>query len=1309
MMADDERDDDDLEGGGGPGDEGGPAGGYGGYEDAGMHDHAPDLPAPLPPADPPLPSAPPRPSAIFSYLFAFLAAWAAHNNVSMTAIGTLLDALRFAFAQLGYGDFTPLAAAAPAAAPAAAAAAAPAAAPAAAAAAAAAAAPAAASVAPAAAMQWPSTLEQLSTRLGVPMDGFERCVLCPFLDCGALYTRENALAMTTCSRPLSVPVEQPLISYEVQLATADGQRCGAKLLGDRGQGQRLLTVPSLDLTQSLQALLQRAGFEEDCEKWRKKFDAEEGPMVDERSDILDGQRWRDMQYLHGEPLLAEPGVLALALNIDWFLPYRGGLHSMGAVYLTVQNLPRDERYAPHNLIFLCALPGPKKTSRPQLQSILQQLLVRPLLAMFEGVMMHTAAAPPGGPQKRVRAFLFTDISDTPAARETCGFLSHSAKRGCAWCFDGGMGATALSATGSRETWTRRTHLGHLFNAQLWCAGDSVSPRLWDPTAAPSAGAAAAAAPDEAAMLKHAKSLHDYVDDAASPTRAPSGSVRHGSAHAARAHVYVHVHEEGVASEESEEKEERPGQRARRRARVPAAAAAEDSGDEDGEGAEHDDDGAPDADSDAGYGEDGAEELRTSAEERKLAKKIATEQQKLAEATEAEAARARGATGGRLRGGLELIRSNITALQQQLQRAVAAREHDEKKRRAAAMSRNREALGKLTGSRYSVLMQLPGFDVVRGTPIDVMHCIYLGVFKHVWRLFQEKGKNRDGEETPALLTDAHLQRLQTFVRSARCPGDIGRIPLKIAGKLSKLKAQEWKNWACIFCVPAMRWLLATDPSPPARITKVHLKLLEHCQEVGLILQLQSITVQQIEQFDWCIHEIVRSIEALWGAAAVTPNCHYALHIRAMLLDYGPPAGWWCFPYERYNGILVGMPRNPTFVEVSFVKRLILLQGVSQAVRRKFNELQAALGAAAPLVRAWEKVVALLFSSAQAASGYQRDGVQLHNRRTRTGRRQLVYDWDSRPAWNRYREGLLDGRELDGTEPYPGILLNTAHSATPDSAMLLNRAGAYPKALHDLYPPQNLLENLTAFLVGHHWGELAAVWEPEQLSRDADYMAHKHIRDDTSNRWAAAAAGREMAARAAVIAVEWAARLEEKFKVPEMLQFVREEQAKEENGECKWQTIFRVPPRILVFGTLCLGGDVYGCALNKRSVSSSYIRYRCMLDYDGVIKPGYGHAQVQFYIQHEWTWRGTERVMDFAVVCHYDDWVPSGPQQEKWPKIGSHYLDSPCSMLDVKMLDFKLWDLVPVQQILQRWVPCEMKVGPKTVLQVLPLHAKLHGPA
>ena len=63
------------------------------------------------------------------------------------------------------------------------------------------------------------------------------------------------------------------------------------------------------------------------------------------------------------------------------------------------------------------------------------------------------------------------------------------------------------------------------------------------------------------------------------------------------------------------------------------------------------------------------------------------------------------------------------------------------------------------------------------------------------------------------------------------------------------------------------------------------------------------------------------ECLYGKQAVTPNMHLHCHLKECVIDCGPVHSFWCFSFERFNGILGSMQVNGRSVEVQLMRKLL----------------------------------------------------------------------------------------------------------------------------------------------------------------------------------------------------------------------------------------------------------------------------------------------------------------------------------------------------------------------------------------------------
>ncbi|KAG1436613.1 hypothetical protein G6F56_013482 [Rhizopus delemar] len=99
------------------------------------------------------------------------------------------------------------------------------------------------------------------------------------------------------------------------------------------------------VTTTLKSFLARPSFVASLSKWKTRQEVPGRFM-----DIYDGAVWKTFKTdpNHRIPFVQESIFnLMLTLNVDWFQPYKGTQHSTGAIYLTIQNMPRDERNLRH--------------------------------------------------------------------------------------------------------------------------------------------------------------------------------------------------------------------------------------------------------------------------------------------------------------------------------------------------------------------------------------------------------------------------------------------------------------------------------------------------------------------------------------------------------------------------------------------------------------------------------------------------------------------------------------------------------------------------------------------------------------------------------------------------------------------------------------------------------------------------------------------------------------------------------------------------------------------------------------------------
>ena len=206
-----------------------------------------------------------------------------------------------------------------------------------------------------------------------------------------------------------------------------------------------------------------------------------------------------------------------------------------------------------------------------------------------------------------------------------------------------------------------------------------------------------------------------------------------------------------------------------------------------------------------------------------------------------------------------------------------------------------------GCRYSCLLELPYFDPVRFLAIDPMHNLFLGTGKHILSVWIDTN----------LLNKTHFDKIQQFVDNVVVPSDIGRIPSKISSGFSSFKADQFKTWITIYSIPALHGVLPDD----------HLECWRHFVLACRILCKQSLSNTDLVLADSLLLQFCKRVQRMYGKNVITPNMHLHGHIKDVIKDYGPVQEFWCFSFERCNGILGKQPTNNRAIEPQLLRQFL----------------------------------------------------------------------------------------------------------------------------------------------------------------------------------------------------------------------------------------------------------------------------------------------------------------------------------------------------------------------------------------------------
>lgn len=252
-------------------------------------------------------------------------------------------------------------------------------------------------------------------------DEYIEYVVCP--KCCTLYNISESVINGDTSKRCS------FVEFPNHPHLSKRSACGEILLKKVKVGNKYKLVPRKSyiyrsIVTTLKELARRKGFLDMCNQWQNRS-KEHARFI---GDIYDGKVWDDFKEIGGRPFLTLPNNLCLALNIDWFRLYKHSPYSVGAIYLVVLNLPRNERFKEENVILAGIMPGPNEPKRinPFLSPIVQDFI-----SLYEGISFESTSSFLGS--TFIRATLACIVCDIPATRKVCGFANFNGTLGCSKC------------------------------------------------------------------------------------------------------------------------------------------------------------------------------------------------------------------------------------------------------------------------------------------------------------------------------------------------------------------------------------------------------------------------------------------------------------------------------------------------------------------------------------------------------------------------------------------------------------------------------------------------------------------------------------------------------------------------------------------------------------------------------------------------------------------------------------------------------------------------------------------------------------
>lgn len=169
---------------------------------------------------------------------------------------------------------------------------------------------------------------------------------------------------------------------------------------------------------------------------------------------------------------------------------------------------------------------------------------------------------------------------------------------------------------------------------------------------------------------------------------------------------------------------------------------------------------------------------------------------------------------------------------------------------------------LYGVRLCALLDLPYYNPIRHVAIDTMHNLFLGIGKHMFRVWLELG----------LISKEDLSVIDDLSSKFTTPRDVGRLPLNVSSNFSNFTAAQWSTWIKIYSPVVLYGIF------PSAHYKTWLLFVRACS----LLTKRVLRHTDVQTADTLLLMFCKSVSQLCGSEHCTINMHLHLHLKTQYL-------------------------------------------------------------------------------------------------------------------------------------------------------------------------------------------------------------------------------------------------------------------------------------------------------------------------------------------------------------------------------------------------------------------------------------------
>ena len=184
----------------------------------------------------------------------------------------------------------------------------------------------------------------------------------------------------------------------------------------------------------------------------------------------------------------------------------------------------------------------------------------------------------------------------------------------------------------------------------------------------------------------------------------------------------------------------------------------------------------------------------------------------------------------------------------------------------------------------------------------------------------------------------------------------RLPSPL--EVSSLTAEQWMVWVNYYSLYCLYELIPMEQYECWRDFVLASRLLSKA----------SISKDMVILADGLLLRFCQKFQGIFGQDLVTPNMHLHCHLASCVRDFGPMASFWCFSFERMNGVLGDQPSNNRSIEVQLMHSTAPKEHIYKSLRFVHSPMSLFI-----FKQVYKKFTTLVYSSSSTMNLQAKIGV------------------------------------------------------------------------------------------------------------------------------------------------------------------------------------------------------------------------------------------------------------------------------------------------------------------------------------------------